>query len=232
VSSIHRTLASSSRLEILKLLYRKPSSVEEIAEKLGLQTITIRHHLQALIEAGIVEYHEERTGVAGRPRAYYSIVKAPPTVTFPRRQYQLLSEILINGMIEKMGINKTKEFLREIGIITGKEAVKQLESEYHIKDWSPREYERYIVRGYFENEGSEPEVIETSNKRVVYRLHNCLFRELSIKRPDLMCDVLHESFHEGVAKAIGKDLKISRVTCMGHDDPYCEQVCVWASKKK
>lgn len=231
-SGIYRTLASPSRLEILKLLYRKPMSVEEIAEKLGLQTITIRHHLQALVETGIVEYHEERTGAAGRPRAYYSIVKAPPIVTFPRRQYQFLSEILINGMIEKMGINKTKEFLREIGISTGEEAVKQLESEHNIKSWSPTEYEKYIVREYLESEGSEPEVIETSNKRVVYRLHNCLFGELSVKMPDIMCDVLHQSFHEGVAKAIRKDLKVTRSTCMGHGDAYCEQVCVWGSKSK
>jgi predicted ArsR family transcriptional regulator len=231
-SSIHRTLASPSRLEILKLLYRKPRSVEEIAENLGLQTITIRHHLQALVEAGIIEYHEERTGAAGRPRAYYSIVKAPPMVTFPKRQYQFLSEILINGMIDKMGVNKTKEFLRDIGISTGKEAVKQIESEHHIENWSPKEYERYIVKEYLESEGAEPEVLETSSKRVIYRLHNCLFRELSVKMPDIMCDVLHESFHEGVSKAIGKDLKVTRSTCMGHGDPYCEQVCVWATKKK
>jgi predicted ArsR family transcriptional regulator len=214
------------------MLYRKPCTVEEIAEKLGLQTITIRHHLQVLLEAGIVECHEERTGAAGRPSAYYSVVKAPPAVTFPKRQYQFLSEILINSMIEKMGIKKTKEFLKEIGISTGKEAVKQLESQHHIKSWSPKEYEKYVVQEYLESEGSEPEIIETNTKRVVYRLHNCLFRELSIKMPDLMCDILHESFHEGVAKAIGKDLKITRATCMGHGDPYCEHVCVWASKSK
>lgn len=231
-SSLHRTLASPSRLQILRLLYRKPLSVEEIAEKLKLQTITIRHHLQALVESGIVEYHEERSGSAGRPRAYYSIVKTPPSASFPRRQYQLLSESLLTALINELGINKTKAFLKKIGMSMGEEAVKQLESMHKVKSWTPKEYEKYIVTEYLEAEGAEPEVLEATNKKIVYRLHNCLFRELSLKMPDIMCDVLHESFHEGVSKAIGKDLKITRSTCMGHGDSYCEHICVWSAENK
>jgi predicted ArsR family transcriptional regulator len=82
-----------------------------------------------------------------------------------------------------------------------------------------------------DEEGAEPEVLEVTNDKVVYRLHNCLFQELSTKMPEIMCDVLHESFHEGVAKTIGKDVQISRSMCMGHGDPYCEHMCVWMPKK-
>jgi len=181
------------------------------------------------MEAGIVECHEERSGTAGRPRAYYSIVKTPPTTSFPRRQYQFLSESLITTLVEKLGIKKTEEILEKIGIDMGETAIRKLESEYAVKSWSPKKYEQYLVRGYLENEGAEPEVLEVTNDKVVYRLHNCLFHELSVKMPEIMCDVLHESFHEGVSKAIGKDLKIGRSTCMGHGDPYCEHVCIWAT---
>jgi predicted ArsR family transcriptional regulator len=216
-------------MQILRLLYRKPLSVEEIAKELELQAITIRHHLQALVEAGIVECHEERSGMAGRPRAYYSIAKTYSATSFPKRQYQLLSESLIEGMTKELGAERTKSFLRSLGMQMGEEAVKKLESEYDVKSWSPKNYEKYVVREYLEKEGAEPEVVETSAKGVMYRLHNCLFRELSVKMPELMCDALHDSFHQGVAKAIGKNLRITRSTCMGHGDPYCEQVCVWKS---
>ena len=231
-SLIYRTLGSPSRAQILRLLYRGPLSVEEIAKKLDLQAITIRHHLQALMEAGIVECHEERSGTAGRPRAYYNIAKTSPSASFPKRQYQILSESLINSMIEEFGISRTKALLKKIGTSMGEAAVRMLQSQHNIKSWSPKDYETLLVRGYFEEEGAEPEMLETTNNKVVYRLHNCLFRELSTKMPEIMCDVLHESFHDGVSKAIGKDLKISRATCMGHGDPYCEHVSVWTNAPK
>jgi predicted ArsR family transcriptional regulator len=206
--------------------------VEEMAKKLDLQPITIRHHLQSLMEARIVECHEERSGTAGRPKAYYNVAKTAPSTSFPKRQYQILSESLINSMIEELGINKTKALLKKIGISMGEAAVRILGSEHNLKSWSPKDYETYMVRGYFEEEGAEPEVLEASGNKIVYRLHNCLFQELSVKMPEIMCDVLHESFHEGVSKAIGEDLKIDRATCMGHGDPYCEHVCVWPRPPK
>ena len=231
-STLYRTLASSSRIEILKVLQRGPLSVEEISQKLNLQAITIRHHLQALTESGIVECHEERSGTAGRPRAYYSIVKTFPSISFPKRLYQSLSESLINGMIEEFGVDKTKIFLRKVGIASGEAAIRELKSKHGIRSWSMDDYKRYVIGEFLEQEGNEPEIIETTNNKVVYRLHNCLFRELSAKMPEIMCDVLHESFYEGVSKAMGKDVKTTRSTCMGHGDQYCEHVCVWGRQKR
>lgn len=229
---VYRTLASPSRIQILRLLYRKPLSVEEMSQKLNLQTITIRHHLQALTEAGIVKYHEERSGNVGRPRAYYSIVKTLSSISFPKRQYQVLSEYLISGMVEELGVNKAKAFLRKIEIRTGEAAIRELESKHNIKSWSQKDYGKYLIGEYLEGEGSEPEVVEITTNKIVYRLHNCLFRELSARMPEIMCDVLHESFHEGVSKAIGKGVRIKRATCMGHGDPYCEHICTWGSRKR
>jgi predicted hydrocarbon binding protein len=73
--------------------------------------------------------------------------------------------------------------------------------------------------------GAEPEVVEINNKKLVYRLHNCLFFELSVKMPEIMCDILHESFHEGLVKAMGNGMKISRSSCLSKGDPYCEHSC-------
>ncbi len=67
----YEALSSSSRLRILKLLHKKPLNVEEIAESVKLQPITVRHHLQLLVDAGFVESHEQRTGTVGRPKVYY-----------------------------------------------------------------------------------------------------------------------------------------------------------------
>jgi len=226
----YRALSSKSRLDILKLLYRKPMSVEEIAVQLGLQPITIRHHLQSLEEAGFIQAYEERAGVVGRPKIYYKIVKEPPLVSFPKRRYLMLSSFLINTLQFVLGANRAKKILRKTGLDMGENTARRLESEHEIREWSPKTYEQFFVRGYLEDVGAEPEIVEVSDKKIVYRLHNCLFFEISVKMPEMMCDVLHESFHEGLVKAMGMKMKINRHTCMSKGDPYCEHSCEWISK--
>jgi len=226
----YRALSSKSRLDILKLLYRKPMSVEEIAERLGLQPITIRHHLQSLVEAGFIEAFEERAGSVGRPKIFYKIVKEPPLVSFPKRRYLVLSSFLINTLQFLLGVNRAKKILSKAGFDMGENTARRLESEHEIREWTPKAYEQFFIRGYLEDVGAEPEIVEFSDKKIVYRLHNCLFFELSIKMPEIMCDVVHESFHEGLVKAMGKEMKISRHTCLAKGDSYCEHSCEWIGK--
>jgi predicted ArsR family transcriptional regulator len=82
---VYRALSSKSRVSILELLYKKPYSIDELAEKLGLQPITIRHHIQTLIDAGLLDSFEERSGVPGRPKVYYKVAKSLPIVSFPKK---------------------------------------------------------------------------------------------------------------------------------------------------
>ena len=226
----YRALSSTSRLEILKLLYKGPLSVEEMAQKLGLQPITIRHHLQSLEEVGFIEAYEERAGSVGRPKIHYKIVREPPLVSFPKRRYLMLSSFVINTLQSVLGADKAKNILRKAGLDMGESTTRRLESEHEIREWSPKAYEQFFVKGYLEDAGAEPEIVESSDKKIVYRLHNCLYFELSAKMPEIMCDVLHESFHEGLVKAMGEKMKISRLTCMAKDDPYCEHSCEWLAK--
>jgi len=221
----YQALASKSRLQILKLLYKKPLSIEEISNKIGLQPITVRHHLQSLMDAGFIESYEERTGTIGRPKVYYRIAKEPYCVNFPKRGYLTLSNFLINTLLFLFGSNRANQILRKVGMSMGKNTIRQIEYENNIKEWSLKAYEKFFIKGCLEDEGAEPAIVEVGENKIVYRLHNCLFFELALKMPEMICDVLHESFHEGVSDATGKKLKISRLTCMGKGDLYCEHVC-------
>ncbi len=225
---VYRALASKSRADILKLMYKKPRNIEELAEKLGLRPITVRHHVQALMEAGLVESYEERSGKSGRPTNYYRIPKLLPLVGFPERRYFLLSSFLLDTIGRKIGEQKTKEMMAKAGYEMGKDTVKTLEQERTVGRWSPKEFVEIFVKGYLEETGAEPEIVSESDKRVVYRLHNCIFSELSLKNPDLMCDVLHRKFHQGICVAMGKNVKDSQKTCMGHGDTFCEHIVEWS----
>ncbi len=223
-----RVLASSSRVEILKLLYKKPLSVEEIAKELGLKPITVRHHLQYLSEANLIETFEKREGSVGRPKVFYKATKTPIAFSFPKRYYQRLSRFLIDGLQFFVGEKKLKKFLEEVGVRMGEGDVRELKRKYNVKEWDPKEYVDLYIKKYLEESGAEPEVIEAKNGRIVYRMHNCLFFELASSMPEIMCDVLHESYHEGVSKEMGGKMRIKRQTCMGKGDEYCEHICEYA----
>ncbi len=109
----------------------------------------------------------------------------------------------------------------------GKSIIKDLESKYEIREWTPEVFIDFFVKGYLEEVGSEPEILEKDENRVVYCVHNCLFLELSSRMPETMCDVLHEAFHIGIAKGMHERAELTRVTCIGHGDPQCTQDCIW-----
>lgn len=229
---LHRALSSDTRVETLKLLYRKPHDIEEIAKKLKLQPVTVRHHIQALQEAGLLESYEERTGLAGRPKTFYKLARTLPDVAFPARRYLDFSKSLIDVLLRTIGKDKTQEILAEAGREMGEQTMKYIESQNKIVKWTPREFAEILVEKYFRESGAEPELVEVSDSKVVYRLHNCLLRELSKEMPDLMCEVLHHEFHQAILESMKNDIKGVQTTCMGHGDINCEHVVEWASRKK
>lgn len=139
----------------------------------------------------------------------------------------MLNNSIVNTLRLTLGENQTKKILGKTGLDMGENTAKRLELEYEIKEWTPKMFEQFFVRDYLERMGTEPEVVEVSDKKIVYRLHNCLFFEMAVKTPDIICDVLHESFHEGLTKAMNKDIKISHQTCMAKGEPYCELSVEW-----
>jgi len=228
-----RALSSEVRLEILKLLYQKPRDIEDLAKNyLKLQPITVRHHIQFLQEAGLLESYEERTGSAGRPKTYYRIAKELPMITFPTRRYYDLSKAMLNALLRNLGEKKTAEMIANIGDELGKETVKYLETVNNIKQWTTKEFAEIFIEKYLTEAGAEPEIIEKNNSRVVYRMHNCLFYELSQETPSLMCDVLHHHFHSSLVNAMNKDFQDTQTSCMGHGQNCCEHIVERVQEKK
>jgi len=226
---VHSALSSKTRAEILKLLYKKPLDVEEIAQKLKLQPVSIRHHLQSLEEAGLLECTEERSGSAGRPKTRYKIASSPPAVTFPARRYLFFSGILIDSLMHIVGKAKVYGIMGKVGRRMGRETVEQIVQRYNVTKWTPKEFEEIFVGKYLQEAGTEPEIAEKSDKKIVVRLHNCIFSELSMKMPELMCDVAHKEFFHAASEVMGGNIKVTQATCLGRGDIYCEHIFEWKS---
>lgn len=223
----YSALASKPRLDMLRILYRKPSSVEELATNMNLRPITLRHHLRALKEGGFIEEYEARTGGVGRPKTLFKVVKDRAFVGFPKRQYLALADFLVNALQLLLGDRRTKDFLRKIGIEMGRDTARKLTSDHDVKDWSLDAFRRHFVESYLNEIGAEPEIVEVTGNKINYRLHNCIFFEIALKNPEAICENLHMSFHEGLVKGMGKNIELTRPKCMTRGDPYCEHVCIF-----
>ncbi len=83
----------STRDKILQTLLRKPrSTINDLAEVVGINPISVRHHLTNLQMEGLVEGQEERHGV-GRPRLVY-LLTDEGMEHFPTRYMKLTTRLL------------------------------------------------------------------------------------------------------------------------------------------
>ena len=65
----------STKDKILQTLLRKPKiTINDLAEAVGINPISVRHHLTNLQMEGLIAAEEERHGV-GRPRLVYSLTE-------------------------------------------------------------------------------------------------------------------------------------------------------------
>lgn len=67
VNKVGKVLSDKSKVEILKFINTKPAYGKEIAEALMLSTPTISHHMNVLLEIGLVETTVESNKI------YYSM---------------------------------------------------------------------------------------------------------------------------------------------------------------
>ena len=102
----------STRDRILQTMLRHPrSTINELAEAVGINPISVRHHLTKLQVEGLVAAEEERHGV-GRPRLVYFLTE-DGLEKFPTRYLRLTTRILTQ-MKDKFPQPMVSEMFREV----------------------------------------------------------------------------------------------------------------------
>ncbi len=103
----------STREKILRTLLAFPgSTINDLAEAVGINGISIRHHLTALDAEDLVSSSEERHGV-GRPRLVYSLTEKG-IEEFPS-SYLRLTQRLLDALENKMSVDELDKIFAEIG---------------------------------------------------------------------------------------------------------------------
>lgn len=103
----------STRERILQTLLNNPqSTINELAEAVSINSISVRHHLTNLQAEGLVQVDEERHGV-GRPRLVYSLTDNGAE-KFPTR-YLNLTNLLLTQLKSRLPKKEIDKMLSQIG---------------------------------------------------------------------------------------------------------------------
>ena len=189
------------RLYELVTVSREPISREEAARELGMSRDLAAHHLDRLLDAGLLEAEYRRIGPrkgpgAGRPSKLYKRTERDLAVSFPSRRYDVAAELLATAfdrLDAPSGAEAVAGVARELGTHVGLEARRGVGSRPSRKRLLTALLE--LLRGA----GYAPEVDDASG---AVCLRNCPYHALAESHRVLTCG-MNLAWADGVADALG-----------------------------
>ncbi len=106
-------MTSTRELVLQNLLNRQRLTINELAEAVEINPISVRHHIARLEADGFVSSEQERHGV-GRPRRVYYLTQAGMEL-FPSR-YVTLSSRLVEQLKENLSQELVASLFTKIGV--------------------------------------------------------------------------------------------------------------------
>jgi len=197
----------STKDRILQTLLRKPKiSIIELAEAVGINAISVRHHLTNLTAEGLISADEERHGV-GRPRLVYSLTE-DGMERFPTK-YLRLTTRLLTQMKDTMPAPAVAKLFSQVA--------EDMANEYsdQMKGLSMEERLDFVK----EMLGHEGFTVEWEKKGNDYQIHEitCPYYQIGIAHPEV-CTVDQTLISKMLA------LPASKVQCILDGGAHCTYV--------
>jgi predicted ArsR family transcriptional regulator len=203
----------ASRSRVLNVLHDspRPMTVDDVVEQVHLHPNTVRFHLDALVDARIVDRTTQQRTQPGRPRALYAV--RPGTERAGARSYRLLAEIL-TGLVASQTA-RPAWIAMQAGRSWGRHLASRPSSSRGV------DIDGAIAQliSALDRTGFEPELAGSSRDRQVL-LHECPFREIAEAHRDVACSI-HLGLMQGVLDEIDAPVTAERL------DPFVEpSLCV------
>lgn len=167
----------STRQEILEILKEDGSAtVEDLAKRLELTPMTIRHHLNVLQAQNLVATTTvRRSQKVGRPRLVYALTDAADEL-FPQ-SYGELARYLVTEIKETMGPDETEAIFRRI-------ADRMAEEGPSPQEGQPFEERLQVVTEYLEELGFLFRWEKMDEGYVLSNI-NCPYRQVMRDHPEI-----------------------------------------------
>lgn len=165
----------STRDRILQTLLRRPRrTITDLAGAVGINPISVRHHLSNLQVEGMVSSEEERHGV-GRPRLVYMLTEAGME-RFPTRYLRLTTRLLAQ-MKESMPAPVVTKLFRQVA--------EELAREYadQVRGLGVEERLEFVT-DLLAQEGF---TVEWEKQGDEYRIHeiSCPYYQIGVNHPEV-----------------------------------------------
>lgn len=191
----------------MQTLLRKPgTTISELAEAVGINPISVRHHLTNLQMEGLVGSEEERHGV-GRPRLVYSLTEEGME-RFPTR-YLRLTTRLLSQMKESMPEPVVSKLFAEMADGLAKDYASQMKG-------MNMEERLELAKSLLTEEGFTIEWEKTGGQ---YQIHEitCPYLQIGQHHPEV-CTVDQTLISKMLA------VPAEKVQCVLQGDAYCTYV--------
>jgi predicted ArsR family transcriptional regulator len=199
---------TSTRETILKtILKRQRVTINDLAEVVGINPISIRHHIIKLEANGMVSSEDERHGV-GRPRRVYFLTDEGME-EFPTRYLALTTRLL-----EKVKATLPEDTVDELFVELGREMAEEAAGDVAVN--LPMEERLLVLQEYLQNEGFNVDWERREDGYYIKEL-SCPYYQVGQKHPEV-CSVDRTM--------ISKFLSVpaTRVNCILDGDSYCTYV--------
>jgi DeoR family transcriptional regulator, suf operon transcriptional repressor len=165
----------STRDRLLQTMLRHPrSTINELAEAVGINPISVRHHLTNLQVDGLVAAEEERHGV-GRPRLVYFLTENG-LEKFPTRYLRLTTRIL-SQMKDKLPQLMVSEMFKEVATTMADEYQSELKG-LNVEERLDAMKDLLAEEGF---------VVEWEKKGTEYHIHEitCPYLQVGQSHPEV-----------------------------------------------
>ncbi|MDO5533778.1 MAG: helix-turn-helix domain-containing protein [Propionibacteriaceae bacterium] len=187
----------------------------ELADRLNLHVTTVRHHLDRLVRADLVQTHSERTGV-GRPRHHFTAHPGHLREVITPSAYKLLAEVLADALTSDAP--DASEAGRRWALRNAPALLGDRASTTHAQ--TPGRWLSKVgaLIDLMDAWGYEPTVTTTDAGRTAdVCLHHCPMRDLATQNPAVACGV-HRGIIEGTLEALGEgDATVSLIPFLEPD---------------
>ena len=198
---ITHTLGDPTRYGIYRTLVEaagEPLTVIDIARQFSLHPNVARMHLQKLVDVGLVESDTRKSPGGGRPARVYRLSDRVANLQFPPRDYQSLAGLALQ-VIQTIAKDQPS-LLDQAGWEMGRaEGLKGLRRDGVEPESATLDAILDSLRATCALLGLFPRV-EREDGGIRVELRNCVFRELSVGFPGLVC-ALHTSLLRGILDA-------------------------------
>lgn len=197
----------STRERIVQTLLNHPkSTIVDLAEAVGINGISVRHHLNSLLAENLVIVEEVRHGV-GRPRQVYSLSEKG-LERFPTRYFRLTNRLL-DQIKESLPAPMVTSLFNQIATDMAADSAQRVQS-------LPIEDRLDAVKQMLADEGFQVEWEQKGDEYLIHEI-TCPYFHVSQAHPEV-CTV------DQTLISTVLNISTEKVNCVLHGDSHCTYV--------